>query len=119
MSLRLNPPHVVEVQLREHVQSGRGYPEDVNVGDRIPVRCSVQPVREWSTSEEYLDKGLQLLDLRRVFATHWPGDHRSLVYFEGDEFETVGAPQHNNMSPRTAHWAVTLRWVRRVSDESP
>lgn len=122
MSIRRNPPHMVEVQPMESRKSPRGVPEDVPVGEPVIVPCSVQPVREWSTAEENRQYGLQLLDLRRVFATNWPGDHRSLIYFEGDEYETVGDPQHLNMSRRTAHWAITVRRRRkdkRVPDASP
>lgn len=113
MSLRSRPPHVVEVQLMETVKTARGASEDVPVGDRITVPCSVQPVREWSTAEEHLTYGLQLLDLRRIFATDWPGTATSLVFHEGDEFETVGDPQHLSMSRRTSHWAITVRRRRR------
>lgn len=113
MSLLDNPPHVVEVQLRENQKTGRGASEPVAVGDPIKVPCSVQPVREWSTAEEYENFGLQLLDLRQLRARNWPGDYLSLVYHAGDEYETVGDPQVLNKSPRTRHTQVVLRRRRR------
>lgn len=103
------PPHVVHVQLMEPQQDERGSWVDVPVGPRVPVPCTVQSAREWSTAEESLMNGLQILDLCRVFSKTWPGDLRSLVYFEGAEWETVGSPQHFNVSPRTEHHVVTLR----------
>lgn len=75
------------------------------------VKCAVQPVREWSTSEETFTDGIQMLDLRRMFTRDWPGDINSHVIADGVLYESVGAPQHQQMSGRTKHWAVTLRNV--------
>lgn len=111
MSLLDRNPHIVELQARKTVRNERGERVMVADGPRIPIRCAVQPVREWSTSEENMTNGIQVLDLRRVFAREWPGDVHALMYFEGGEYEMVGAPQHNKMSPRTTHWAVTVRYV--------
>lgn len=113
MSLLDRPPHKVEVQLMEAGSNDRGMPHDVPVGERIVVGCMVQPVREWATAEEHSQYGLQLLDLRRLFARTWPGDHRSLIYYEGIEYETVGDVQEHHVSPRTRHFAVVLRRRRR------
>lgn len=75
------------------------------------LRAGVQPVREWSTSEEQFSDGLQMLDLRRVFTRAWPGDINAHAITGGELFETVGAPQRNAMSRRTRHAAVTLRRI--------
>ncbi|MFD5864359.1 hypothetical protein ACFWGP_05370 [Agromyces sp. NPDC127015] len=109
MSVWNRPAHVVKVQLMRVEQDGRGAFRDVPDGGLIDVPCTVQSAREWSTAEENLLNGLQVLDLCRIFAKVWPGDVRSLVYHDGAEWETVGSPQHFDVSPRTDHWVVTLR----------
>jgi hypothetical protein len=75
------------------------------------VRCAVQPVREWSTSEESFSDGIQMLDLRRMFTRRWPGDIHSHALYLYERYETVGAPQLQRMSRRTQHFAVTLRYI--------
>lgn len=107
-------PHVVQVQRRENVVSARGKPELTPVGSLIAVRCAVQGAREWATEEETRDVGMQVLSIRRVFAREWPGDINSLVYIDGDMFETIGDPVRASMSRATRHWAVTLRWIGRA-----
>lgn len=103
--------HVGEVQLRANVRDVRGTKSWQNVGDRITVRCAVQPVREWSTSEEQFEAGIQMLSLRRVFARTWPGNIDSHFFHNGLAFETVGDPQFHEMSRRTKHWVTTVRLI--------
>lgn len=103
------PPHNVTVQRMRLADDGRGGFHDAPDGAPIVVPCSVQSAREWSTAEESYDGGLQVLDIVRVFARDWPGDVRSVVYWDESEWETVGSPQHFSMSAKTSHWAVTLK----------
>lgn len=112
MSLLDNPPHTVDVQLMKPTQDKRGAYATLPDGEPITVPCSVQSVREWSTAEEDSTHGLQLFTLVRVFSRHWPGDVRSIVFWDGYEWECVGAPQHRSMGRRTQHYVVTLkrRW---------
>jgi hypothetical protein len=109
VSILDRPPHVVTVQNMARVKAVRGGWEDVPDGDPIEVPCAVQAVREWSTAEETPVYGLQLLTLARIFTRDWPGDVRSVIYWDGGEWETVGSPQHFQQSPRTTHWAVTIK----------
>lgn len=114
MSLLTRGKHRVLVQHRENLRNERGQKSWQNVGAPVGVRCAVQPVREWSTSEEQFEAGIQMLDLRRIFSKTWPGNVNSHVMDGSDLFETVGAPQHNKMSRATSHWAVTVRWIGSV-----
>jgi len=110
-SLLDKPPHVVEVQLRTKQKGLRGDNHYVDVGERIRVACAVQPVREWSSAEERLVDGVQLFALERIFSRTWPGDSNSHIFFQGRRYEVVGDAQHNTMSRRTTHWAVTIRRI--------
>lgn len=111
--------HVVEVQLRTHRDiTGRGVIELADFGAPIKVRCAVQDAREWSTEEEDDTHGLQILSLRRLFSRTWPGDANSHIFHKGEKFETVGFPQHRDMSRYTEHWSVTLRRIG-VDDRTP
>jgi hypothetical protein len=102
-------PHTVSVQLMANVQGVRGSYEAQKVGVPLVVRCSVQAVREWSSEEEIQVDGLQALTLARIFSRTWPGDINSIVTWDGYEWETIGDPQHFQMSKRTNHWTITLR----------
>ena len=111
MSIRGRGPHTLIVQPRKYERI-QGAKMLVNDGPAVLVeRCAVQSVREWSTSEEYLTHGVQLLSLRRVFAREWPGDSNAAVFFKGGEFEVVGDPQEMDISPKTSHWVVTIKWL--------
>ena len=101
----------------EHRDNGRGVSELVEVGEPILVRCAVQDAREWSTEEEDRTHGVQILSLRRLFSKTWPGDVNSHVYHKGDKFESVGFPQHRDMSRHTEHWSITLRWIGKDDRE--
>ena len=105
-------PHTVHVQKRRMVRTDRGQRDYVNDGEPIPVRCMVEPVRDWSSSEEVETLGLQVVDLSIIRSREWPGDVNSYVIFNGAEYETVGAPQHHSVSPRTEHYRVTIKWLR-------
>jgi len=107
-------PHTVQVQLRETTRDERGGRVDANVGDPIPVRCMVEPVRDWSSSEEVESLGLQVVDLAIIRAQRWPGDIKSHVIFDGALYETVGAPQRHSVSRRTGHYRVTVKWLREL-----
>lgn len=106
-------PHTVQVQNQGMTRDVRGLQKLGPVGARIPVRCMVEPVRDWSQAEETDALGLQVIDLRVLRAREWPGDVLSLVLWEGDWYETVGAPQHHSVSKRTGHWRVTIKWLRK------
>jgi hypothetical protein len=107
-------PHTVQVQLRETTLNDRGIRVDVNVGEPIAVRCMVEPVRDWSSSEEVESLGLQVVDLAIIRAQKWPGDIKSHVIFDGALYETVGAPQRHSVSRRTGHYRVTVKWLREL-----
>lgn len=104
-------PHTVHVHLREPQLQANGTEVFQYVGDPIPVQCAVQVARDWSSAEEMLTGGLQVLDMRVVYARTWPGDIHSHVSFDGDLYEMQGAPGHLRMSARTSHWRVTMRRI--------
>ena len=112
MSLLTRGRHTVHVQNRVMSRNAGGLRVPQPVGEPIPVRCTVEPVRDWSSAEEQREGGLQILDLLIVRAQNWPGDVLSLVEHEGKWYETVGAPQHHSAGRRTQHWRVTLRWLK-------
>lgn len=110
MSILLDrPPHKVTVQKKVRTQGLRGAYHEENDGEPIEVACMVQAVREWSTEEELVVDGLQVLTLARIFSRTWPGDVNSIVTWDGYEWETVGEPQHFQVSRRTEHWSITVR----------
>lgn len=102
-------PHVVQVQNRVEARDSGGRRYWTDNGPRVDHACAVQPARDWSSAEEESGAGLQILDLRVILSREWSGDEYSIVYWEGSAYETIGAPQHFNMSPRTQHWRVTVR----------
>lgn len=110
-SLRRKRPHVCLVQNYETVRDERGNRVDRKVGDLVRVPVTMQNAREWSSAEELLGAGLQLYSLRVCYATEWPGDAKSRVFWDGYEYETVGDPSHNVISRRTSHWQVILRRI--------
>lgn len=103
--------HTVLVQNRKTERDEGGGRVMVNVGERIAVPCLYEPVREWSSEEENRTHGLQMIHLVVIRAVTWPGDVHSHVIIDGNLYETVGAPQHFNMSRRTEHWRITVRYV--------
>lgn len=110
-------PHVVEVQNRraELDKAKRRY--WVNVGERVRHRCAVQPARDWSSAEEEVGlKGIQVLDMRVILSKEWSGDENSYIYWEGDIYEMIGAPQHQKMSRRTSHWRITVKRIGKDPD---
>lgn len=105
-------PHTVHVQLRTPTREANGQRVYKPTGDPIPVKCSVQPARDWSSAEESTDlTGFQLTDLRIIIARDWPGDVNSYVIWDGDVWETVGRPQQFKQSRRTGHWRVTVKYI--------
>lgn len=106
-------PHKVQVQLREMHRNERGMQVFVPVGALITQRCMVEPVRDWSQAEEAQALGLQVVDLMVVRSRNWPGDIHSHVLWEGNWYETVGAPQHYSVSRRTRHYRITLKWLKK------
>lgn len=106
-------PHTVHVQLREAGRDLRGLTVFENVGDLIPERCMVEPVRDWSQAEEAETVGLQVIDLMVIRSRHWPGDIHAHVLWNGNWYETVGAPQHHSVSRRTGHYRVTIKWLKK------
>jgi hypothetical protein len=100
-----DPRHLVEVQLRDATPGSLGQSKLVEYGDRIPTRCNFQPL----DSAEILNRGLQLEVTGRISCRSWPGDSRSLVYYDGWEWEPVGEPEHFRMSERTDHFVVIVK----------
>lgn len=107
-------PHKMQVQLREMTRNERGLPVFTNVGDLLPVRGMVEPVRDWSSAEESESLGLQVIDLGVVRSKKWPGDIHSHVLFKGHWYETVGTPQHHSVSKRTGHYRITIKWLKKA-----
>jgi hypothetical protein len=107
-------PHKFLVQNRKLTRNDRGQQVYVPDGEPIPVRGMVEPVRDWSSAEETETLGLQVIDLGVVRAKKWPGDINSHVIYAGSLYETVGAPQHHSVSPRTSHFRVTIKWLEKV-----
>lgn len=107
-------PHVVQVQNRTMVRNERGLQVMSPVGSLIPVKCMVEPVRDWSSSEEVETLGLQVVDLAIIRSKLWPGDLNSHVIWDGGLYETVGAPQKHSTSRRTGHHRVTVKWLKNL-----
>ena len=105
-------PHVVTVQNRVVTRNAQGQRVYVNDGPPMTVRGMVEPVRDWSSSEESESLGLQVIDLMIIRSREWPGNVDSHVTFNGALYETVGAPQRHSVSPRTGHFRVTIKWLR-------
>ena len=104
-------PHKVWVQRREKVRDAAGARVNVDVGDRIRVRCAREPVRDWSSAEENQTAGQQVLDLTIIRSRTWPGDINAFIFWGGDMYETIGAPQEYSIGRRTAHWRITAQWI--------
>lgn len=113
MTLLSNLPHTVWVQNYVSRRNEFGSTDLVRDGDPIPVRAFVQDARSWSDAEEYLEHGLQLKNLRVVYARTWPGDVNSRVFFDGFEFVTEGEVSTSPLAPKR-HPAARLRRVRHV-----
>lgn len=114
MSLLDDAPHTVLVRLRTRTINAEGRAVLTYVGDPIPVKCMVEPVREWSSAEEQMGQGLQFLDLAVVRSRTWPGNIDSHVIYDGVLYETSGVPQNFHVSRRTRHFRITLRHVKEV-----
>lgn len=104
-------PATVEVQNRVKTRDASGARVYVNVGDRVPVDGTAEPVREWSAAEESQTLGMQVTNMLIFRSRKWPGDLNSHVAYEGHLYETVGVPQKFGMSRKTKHWRVTLKWI--------
>ncbi|MCZ4066432.1 hypothetical protein O1W71_01955 [Microbacterium sp. H37-C3] len=111
-----NAAHVVLVQLQKSERDERGRRIMRPYGKRIRVRCSREPVRDWSSAEETTSGGLQVLDLTIIKTRRWPGDIHSLVFWNGQMHETVGVPQDFSRGKRTKHWRITVKWVGEDPD---
>lgn len=109
-------PHTVYIQNRVMRRNNRGLQIYEDDGDPIPVRCMVEPVRDWSQAEESEVLGLQVIDLMVIRSRRWPGNIDSHVWWEGNLYETSGAPQHHSVSRRTRHFRVTIKWIREAGD---
>lgn len=111
MSIRGRGPDTVIVQPRR-VELKKGAPVYVDDGPPVAIkRCDVQSVREWATSEEELDFGVKLLDLKRVFSRFWPGDVNGVAYYGGELWEVVGNPQRFGRTRLTTHYLTTIRRI--------
>lgn len=108
-----NAPHTAKVQNRAMQRNNRGQQVFEPVGSLVDVQCMVEPVRDWSQAEEAQTLGLQVIDLMVVRSALWPGDIHSHVLWNGNWYETVGAPQHHSVSKRTSHYRVTIKWLRK------
>lgn len=107
-------PHSVRVIPRKETKGDGGMIGLVPDGDPVEIRCTVQPVREWSTAEEVKLDGAQLLSLRRVFSRDWIGDSLALVQYGGWDFDIVGDPQYLDTGSRaTWHWEITMQRAGR------
>jgi len=100
VTLLRNLPHVVYVQNYKRVRDEFGASQLVPDGDVIPVPAFVDDARSWSDAEEYLERGLQLKNLRVVYARHWPGDVNARVFFDGWEFVTEGEVAKSSHAPK-------------------
>lgn len=106
MSLLDNPPHTVTVQNRTITQNAHGATLEPD-GAPVVVECAFQPM---SASESNDFDGAVTFEQKRVIARDWPGNATSEVMGpDGHTYDTVGDPQHYNMSPATAHWEVVLQ----------
>lgn len=104
-------PHTVLVQKRTLTRDAGGRPVFVADGPPVEHRCGVQPARDWSSAEESMAAGLQILEMAVIISRTWSGDENSHVIYGDSLYEMIGAPQHQNMSRRTSHWRVTVRRI--------
>lgn len=104
-------PHTVHVQNRKSGRDAQGMRTYLDDGPRVAVRCLTEPVREWSTAEESMQLGMQVVHLMVIRSRTWPGDIDSHVIYDGSVYETVGVPQKFELSRRTRHWRITVRWI--------
>ena len=100
MSLLRRLPHTVWVQNYKIGRAPNGSSQLVKDGEPIPVKAFVDDARSWSDAEEYLEHGMQLKNLRVVYARTWPGDVNSRVFFDGFEFVTEGEVASSSQAPR-------------------
>ena len=107
-------PHTIQVQNREYYRDEQGMRVARNVGQPITVKGMAEPVREWSSAEESHANGLQIIDLILWRSREYPGNTHSHILYEGEWYESSGAPQHFNSGRRTRHYRVTLR---RITNE--
>jgi hypothetical protein len=107
-------PHTVLVQNRKVQRNERGQQVMLDVGGLQPVRCMVEPARDWSQAEEDRGVGLQMVNLAIIYARNWPGDINSTIQWNGALWETTGAPQAFKVSRRTRHWRITTQWVKEL-----
>lgn len=113
MSILDDLPHVVWVQNYSKQKDSRGATKLLPDGEPIPTRAFVDDARSWSDAEEYLENGLQLKNLRVVYAKTWPGDVNSRIFFDGYEFVTEGEVARSSHSPRRSP-AARFKRVRHV-----
>lgn len=106
-------PHTVQILNRTQSKNERGLTVFTPAASLISERCMVEPVRDWSQAEEAETVGMQVIDLMVVRSKRWRGDIHSHILWNGDWYETVGAPQHHSVSPRTSHWRVTIKWLKK------
>lgn len=107
-------PHRVQVQNRAMTRDMRGMQVFDPDGDPVTVRCMVEPVRDWASSEEDQTLGLQVIDMAVIRSRTWPGDVNSHITYEGGLYETVGVPQRFHAGRRTQHWRITVKWIKEV-----
>lgn len=107
-------PHTVQVQNRVMTRDQRGMQVFSPDGAPIPVRCMVEPVRDWASAEEEQTLGLQVIDMAVIRSRRWPGNVNSHVTYDGGLYETVGVPQKFHAGSRTRHWRITLKWIKEA-----
>lgn len=100
--------HVVKVQLYTATTGSLGQDEVAPSGDPVPVRGNWH---DGDTSEREQFGAIDTADARfHIFPpTVWPGDARSRVIFDGDEYDVIGIPRVYRMSAGTAHTEIRLR----------
>lgn len=113
-------PHKLWVQKRRPGKDSRGSRDLIPYDDPIFFRGDFQTARDWSSAEETFNQGWTVLERGRIFCKKFPGDEYSLVYFNGYTWDCTGAPQLFDASPRTTHWAVTVKRIaQHVPDNLP
>ncbi|WP_378144812.1 hypothetical protein ACFJGV_15145 [Cnuibacter sp. UC19_7] len=105
MSLLDQPPHTVTVQNRVRTRGAHGETLTPS-GAPVPAYGSLQPL---SATESALFDGTVALTQKRFICRDWPGNADSEVTAADGVYDCVGDPQHRTMSPRTAHWEITLK----------
>ncbi|MCO6558485.1 MAG: hypothetical protein J6575_03490 [Bifidobacterium sp.] len=94
----------------------------VSAGEPVEIVCGVEGRQNQagmfanSGQEDTPQKqgGLTEITPIQIIAKNWPGDIWSAVWFDGDEYDTVGSPvQRRHGTEQSRHWEIRAELKRR------